>query len=204
MSEQGETPQAAPVEGAAAETPRGGPGYSPVSGEEFDSAKRTLPPAGIVVLGLGAVLLVLAIFAFVQKPHPPGRGVLGTVNAVAINGGSAVLVLANVQFTNGDKSRLWIKGLRARLKTSAGEWTDVAASPADFARYFEAFPALAKGALKPLEVETKIPPGGEAQGSVIFSFPVTAEKFAARQSFQVTIQPYDMHELVLGEPALEK
>jgi hypothetical protein len=197
MSEEEKAPPAAMVEGAPAETPPSGPGYSPVSGEEFDSAKWTLPPAGIIVLGLGAVLLAVAILAFVQKPHPPGRGALGEVNAVEINGGKAVLVLANVQFTNGEKSKLWIKGLRAKLKTSAGEWTDVAASPVDFARYFEAFPSLAKGALAPLAVETKIPPGGEAQGSVIFSFPVTAEKFAARQSFQVLIQPYDMRELVL-------
>ena len=75
--------------------------------------------------------------------------------------------------------------------TDSGELSDEAASAMDFARYFQAFPALKEHALAALPPETKIPPGGQAQGTIVVSFPVTQDGFDKRKSFSVVIQPYD-------------
>ena len=61
----------------------------------------------------------------------------------------------------------------------------------DFERYFQAFPALKDHALSPFIPETKIEPGASFSGTVIVSFPVTADDFTNRRSLTVTIQPYD-------------
>ena len=50
---------------------------------------------------------------------------------------------------------------------------------------------LKKYALAAIPPETKIPPGGQAQGTVVVSFPVKQDVFDKRQSLSVVIQPYD-------------
>jgi hypothetical protein len=69
----------------------------------------------------------------------------------------------------------------------------------DFSRYLQAFPDLQMYATEPLKVETKIPPGGEAQGSVLVAFPITKEQWYARKGLNVTILPYDQKAIVLHE-----
>ncbi|MGH9549961.1 MAG: hypothetical protein ACRD3W_11330, partial [Terriglobales bacterium] len=54
-----------------------------------------------------------------------------------------------------------------------------------------AFPALKENALPALPPETKIPPGGQAQGTIVVTFPVTQAEFDKRKSLSVVIQPYD-------------
>jgi hypothetical protein len=61
----------------------------------------------------------------------------------------------------------------------------------DFERYFQAFPALKEHAIAALTPETKIPPGRETRGTVMFYFPVTTDVFEKRKSISVAIQPYD-------------
>ena len=61
----------------------------------------------------------------------------------------------------------------------------------DFDRYFQAFPTLKEHALNAIPPETKIPPGGQAQGTIVVSFPVTQDGFDKRKSLSVVIQPYD-------------
>ena len=77
------------------------------------------------------------------------------------------------------------------IETGSDKYTDEAASGVDFERYFQAFLALKEHALAPLEPEAMIEPGGEAKGTIIVSFPVTADTFANRKSIKVTIRPYD-------------
>ena len=97
----------------------------------------------------------------------------------------------NVTVHNSGEKTLWIHDIKGVLKTDGGEFTDDAASPVDFARYFEAFPALKEHALEAIPPETKIPPGGQTQGTVVVSFPVTQDGFDKRKSLSVVIQPYD-------------
>ncbi len=60
----------------------------------------------------------------------------------------------------GDKP-LYIKSITAELKTQDNTYTDEAASPSDWDRYFQAYPDLKDHAMKPIAVEDKIPPGAE-------------------------------------------
>jgi len=58
----------------------------------------------------------------------------------------------------------------------------------------------------PLRVETKIPPGAEAKGSVLVAFPITKDQFYARKDLSVSVIPYDQKTIVLHEkgPASKK
>ena len=164
-------------------------------GDEFGTAKRNLPPAKIVAIGIAVVLVVGAIIVFTQS-RPPGSGAIEDVAAVDIPGQSSVLVTINVSLVNGAKKSLYIHTLKATL-TADKDYEDEAASPVDFERYFQAFPALKPHAIQPLTVETKILPGGEAKGTIMVSFPVSMDAFNARKSLSVTIQPYDQLPIVI-------
>ena len=98
----------------------------------------------------------------------------------------------------GDKP-LYIKSITADLKTQSNSYTDEAASPSDYDRYFQAYPDLRDHAMKPLAVETKIPPGAEESGTVIVTFPIDQGSSTARKSLTVTVQPYDQKAIVLKE-----
>jgi hypothetical protein len=164
--------------------------------DEFGTAKRNLPPAKIVGIGLALVLIVGAIVIFTQS-RPTSHGSIDDVTTAEITGQAATMVSLNVTVQNGGEKALWINSIRATLKTDNGEFTDDAASPVDFERYYQAFPALKQHALAPLAVETKVAPGAEAKGTILVSFPVTPDAFNARKELMVTIQPYDERALVL-------
>jgi len=160
-------------------------------GEEFGTAKRNLPPVKIVAIALAAVAVVLAAFAFLQRAKPQGGGSIDNIAAVEIPNQNAVLVAVNVTIHNAGEKPLWIRTIKATLKTDNGELSDEAASAVDFDRYFQAFPALKEHALAALAPETKLQPGNEARGTLVVSFPVTQDAFDKRKSLSVVIQPYD-------------
>ncbi len=160
-------------------------------GEEFGTAKRNLPPPKVLAIALVLVLLVALIIVFASS-RPSGSGSISDVNAVEIPDQNSVLVTINLGVHNGGSKSMWIHNVKATLETAdSHQFTDDAAAPVDFERYFQAFPALKERAIAPLTVETKIPPGADAQGTVVVSFPVTLDAFNKRKSLGVTIQPYD-------------
>ncbi len=161
-------------------------------GDEFGTAKRNLPPTGIVLICLGAVALVVGIFAFVGRAKPQGAGSIDLVSAVDVPGQN--MVLAAITFTLRDtaKTPLWIHTLKATLTTTDGKtFDDNSASAVDFDRYYQAFPALKESVEPPFPPETKLLPGTEKRGTIIVGFKVTKENFDRRKSLTVTIQPYD-------------
>jgi hypothetical protein len=168
-----------------------GPGPGVNIGEEFGTAKRNLPPAKIVAITLAAAAVVLGTLAFLERAKPQGGGSVDNISSTEIPDQHAVLVAVNVTVHNSGEKPLWIHDIKATIKTDGGEFTDVAASAMDFDRYFQAFPTLKQHALAALPPETKIPPGGQAQGTVMVSFPVTQAGFDKRTSLSVVIQPYD-------------
>jgi hypothetical protein len=168
-----------------------GPGPGVNIGEEFGTAKRNLPPAKIVGIVLAAAALLLGIFAFFDRAKPQGGGSVDNIAVAEIPNQNAVLVAVNVTLHNAGEKPLWIHDVKATLKTDAGEFSVVAASAVDYDRYFQAFPTLKERALAALPPETKIPVGGQAQGTVVVSFPVTQDGFDKRKSLSVIIQPYD-------------
>ena len=47
-----------------------------------------------------------------------------------------------------------------------------------------------------MQVETKIPPGGQQKGSVLLSPSITKEQFDARKDATITIEPYDQQSIL--------
>jgi len=181
-----------PPPAANAQTPKPAePRTSFRIGEEFGTAKKNLPPARIVLIGVGIVLVIGAILAILQRPQSSATGSIDQLVSVEIPNQGSVMAAINVSFRNNGVKPFWIHTIRAELETANGTFTDNAASPADFDRYYQAFPALKQYAIRPLEREAKIEPGGQTQGTIIVSFQVTPEGFAGRKTLKVIIQPYD-------------
>jgi len=187
-------PPASPAPTASEPAPSGAMKFD--IGEEFGTAKRNLPPAKIVLIGIAIVLVVGAIMVFTQT-RPTSAGSIDDVAGVEVPNQGTVLAVINVTLHNGGKKAMWIHSMKATLKTDSGEFPDDAASPVDFERYFQAFPALKQHAIEPLKVETKIQPGGEVKGTIMVVFPVTQDAFDKRKSLSVTVQPYDQRPVVI-------
>lgn len=163
-------------------------------GDEFGTAKRNLPPAGIIVIAIALVAVVVGIIAFRERPKPQGSGSIRLVTAVEIPGQKPAMTLAAITFTlrNGTEKPLWIRSLKAELTAAGGHtYEDEAASAVDLDRYYQLFPALKESSEPPLSPETKLPPGTEKAATIMVTFPITKEIFDQRQSLDVTIQPYD-------------
>jgi hypothetical protein len=175
------------------------PGPTIHIGDEFGTAKRNLPPPKIMAIAIAALAAVAAIFIFTQS-RPTSHGSIDDVTAVEVPDQNSVLVAINVTVQNAGKKPLWIHSMKATLKTADNQYSDDAASPVDFERYFQAFPALKAHAIAPLAVETKIQPGGQAQGTIVVSFPVAQYVFSDKRNvLSVTIQPYDQLPLVVSK-----
>jgi len=161
-------------------------------GEEFSGAKRNLPPAGIVLMCLGAVAVIVGVYAYLNRAKPQGAGSIDFVNAVEVVGQNSTMVAITLTLQNAGQRPLWIHTLKARLTTDDDKTLDDdAASAVDFARYFQAFPELKENSQSPLSPETKLPPGSQQKGTIIVNFPVPKDAFDKRKSIAVTIQPYD-------------
>lgn len=160
-------------------------------GDEFGTAKRNLPPAKVVLLAIGGVLIIFAIVAFLQRAKPQGGGSLDNVVAVDLPGQSSVLVALTFTLRNSGQKGLWVHDIKGQLVTGSGESSGDAVSAIDFDRYFQAFPALKEGALQPLVPEDKLQPGQEVKRTVMVSFPVPLDQFNQRKSVSVIVQPYD-------------
>ena len=173
-------------------------GHVPIT-EEFDSAKRTLPP----VVPLAAALLVVLVFiigvAYIFRSKPVAQGQIDQAFAMQQENNTYSMVMMQVTLHNIGDNALYIKEIKASIVTDQGESTDDAAPAVDYGRYLQAFPDLQMYASDPLKVETKIAPGGEAKGSVLVAFPITKEQFYARKDLSVTIVPYDQKSIVLHE-----
>jgi hypothetical protein len=161
-------------------------------GEEFGTAKRNLPPAGIVLICIAAVALIVGIFAFTERAKPQGAGSINFVAAAEVPGQNMILAAITMTLRNTADKPLWIHTLKARLTTADDKiFDDNAASAVDLDRYFQAFPALKESSEPPLSPETKLPAGAAQRGTIIVGFKVTKEAFDRRKSLIVTIQPYD-------------
>jgi hypothetical protein len=168
-----------------------GPGVGIHVTEDMAAPERKLPPAKIVLITLGVLAVVLAIYGFLGRAKPQGAGSLDNIAAIEVPNQNSMLVAITVTLHNSGEKPLWIHTIQGKLKTATNEYSDDAASAVDFDRYFQAFPPLKQNAIAALMPETKIMPGNEARGTVVVSFPVTQAEFDKRQSLSVIIQPYD-------------
>jgi len=132
------------------------------------------------------------VMAILQRPTSASTGKLSDIVSVEVPRQNLVMVAINISIANHGEKPYWIHTIQATLETaSGGKFNDQPASAVDFERYFQAFPDLKEHALSPLLPETKIDVGGQTAGTIIVSFPVSAQDFASRKSLTVKIQPYD-------------
>ena len=181
------SPPAEPA--AAAEPATLGPTIN--IGREYGTGTKNLPPARIVLIVLGVIVVITAVTSLLQRPHSAATGEASDVVAVEIPNQSAVMVAVNVTIDNHGEKPFWVHTIEAAVETDAGNFTDEAASGVDFERYFQGFPALKEHALQPLKREAMVGPGGKFQGTILVSFPVTLDAFSKRKSLSVTVHPYD-------------
>jgi len=177
---------------ASAPAPPSGPVTEFHIGDEFSTAKRTLPPLGVVLISIAIVAVIVGIIAFHERPKPPGAGSITYVAVSEVPNQNIVLVAITLTLRNNAEKPLWIRSLKAQLTTADGHsYEDSAASAVDLDRYFQAFPPLKESSEPPLSPETKLLPGEEKRGTIVVSFHVTKEALDQRKSLTVTIQPYD-------------
>ena len=169
--------------------------------DEFGTAKRNLPPAAPVAIAIVLVAVIVAIIAYTERAKPVAQGGIDAAYFSQPANMPSPMILLEVTLRNvGDKT-LYIKDIKASLKTDQGEQSDEAASASDYDRYLMAYPEL-KGHGTPLQVEMKIQPGAEQKGTVMVSLPITQQQFDARKDLMVTVVPYDQNEIVLREKSV--
>ena len=182
-----------PVPESPPKAAAGGPAY-----DEFGTAKRNLPPAAPVGIAIVVIAVVIGIIAYVNRAKPTAQGSSNGVWFSQPANMSSPMILVEVTVHNVGEKTLYIKDIKAGVKTDQGDQSDDAASASDYDRYLIAYPALS-GHAKPLQVEMKIPPGSEQKGSVMIALPITQQQFDARKDLTVTIERYDQAPLVIHE-----
>src|ERR1039458_7319225 len=69
-------------------------------GDEFGTAKRNLPPAGIVLICLAVVAVIVGIFAFKARQKPQGAGSVDFVAAAEVPGQNMNLAAITMTLRN--------------------------------------------------------------------------------------------------------
>ncbi|MGZ4816253.1 MAG: hypothetical protein ACXVZV_12640 [Terriglobales bacterium] len=165
------------------------PAHVPMS-EEFDRAKWTLPPIGIVLIGLAIVAVVGALLVYTNRAKPVVAGGINSVASVQLPD-NTVMTAVQLNISNATPKQWFIQNIKATVKTEQGEWSDDAATATDSQRYFQAFPALGNAGTQVLKFDQKLAPGQQESGTVVFTFPITMDQFDKRKSLTITIQPFD-------------
>ncbi|MGC2473675.1 MAG: hypothetical protein WA485_05020 [Candidatus Sulfotelmatobacter sp.] len=176
----------------AAATPPAAPAGPTINiGEEYGTAKKNLPPAKIVLIAVGAVLVVVLIASFLKRAKPQGSGSLDNVVAVEIPGQNATMVALTFTLHNGSDKALYIREIQSSLKAPSGDATADAVSAVDFDRYFQAFPDLKTGSQPALSPEVRLEPGETVNRTVIVAYQKTLNEFNQRKGVSVIIWPYN-------------
>jgi hypothetical protein len=165
--------------------------------EEYGTARKNLPPARILLICIAAVAVIVAIYSLTHRAHTVSTGSIDNVTAVQMPGQDAVMVAINVSLENNEDKPIWIKTIQASTDAGGSVQTDDAAPAVDVQRYLETFPELKQHALDLLTAETRINPRSKIVGTIVVSFPVKSDAFAARKSLSVRILPYDELPIVM-------
>lgn len=165
--------------------------------EEYGTARKSLPPAGIVAICVLAVGAIVAIYGFTHKARAQSTGSIDDVVVVPVPGQDMVLTAINISIESQVEKPRRIRSIQVSADVNGNKLSDDAIPAVDARRYFTSFPDLKQHALDLLSLETRVNPGSKMLGTVVASFPVKAEAFAARKSLTVTIAPYDELSIVI-------
>src|SRR5215469_1283623 len=165
--------------------------------EEYGTARKNLPPARILAICIAVVAIIALIYSLTHRAHPLSTGSIDDVLAVPIPGQDETMVAINLSIQNTEPKPIWIKSIQVGTDVGGQHLTDDASPATDVERYFQAMPELKQHALELLTTDKQINPEGKISGTVVVSFPVTPDAFAARKSLTVTVAPYNEVPLVL-------
>ncbi len=168
-------------------------------GEEYGTARKNLPPVGILAICIATVLVIVAAYSLTHKAHALSSGSMDDVTVVAVPGQDMVMVAINVTVQNNSDKPSWIHTIKATLDTGKDKLEDDATPAVDAQRYFQAFPALKQHSMAFLLPEARLDAKSKTSGTVVVSFPVTEEVFNARKSLTVTVTPYDELPVVISK-----
>jgi len=113
----------------------------------------------------------------------------------------AFYVLATVHIHNRLHVPLFINDITGALTAPDGSVvTASAAEKSDLPNLYISFPKLKPLASAPLLRESTIPPGSDAEGMVVFSFPIAADAWTNRKSAAVTVRFYHQGEFTADIP----
>src|ERR1700757_3813962 len=112
-------------------------------GEEFGTAKKSLPSGKILVVAIIVLGIVVFFVSFLKRAKPQASGTLDNVVAVEIPGQNSTMVALTFTIHNTSDKILYVHPLQATVKAPIGDFPPVdAVSAVDFDRYFQAFPRL--------------------------------------------------------------
>jgi hypothetical protein len=174
-----------------ASTPPAPTGPTISIGEEFGTAKKNLPPAKIVLMAIGAVVIVVLIASFLRRAKPQASGTLDNVVAVEIPGQTNTMAALTFTLHNTSDKALYVRSIEAKVTTASGETKADAMAAMDFERYFQAFPPLKEGAQPPLSPETRMEVGDTLKRTILVAFPIAVSDFNQRKSVSVVVWPYN-------------
>src|ERR1051326_249901 len=123
-------------------------------GEEYGTGKENLPPAKLVGIIIGVLVVTIGILAFVFKAKSPANGTIDDVQIADVAEQNTVMLAINVSFKNEGRTEYKMRSIKAELETASGMHDDDhPASAVDFDRYLEAFPGLKTNAMQRLEIK---------------------------------------------------
>ncbi len=166
-------------------------------GEEYGTARKSLPPAGIVAICVAVIAAIVGVYSLTNRAHAVSTGSIDDVVAVPMPGQEMVMVALNISLQNNEQKPTWIKSISVAADVGGNKQTDEASPAVDVQRYFQSLPDLKQHALDLLTPETRVSPGSKIAGTIVVSFPVNSEAFAARKSLTVTVTPYDELPIVI-------
>ena len=161
--------------------------------------ERNLPIFAPWAIALVAIAIGAFLFLRVTKDPPSSSGSITKIFVFQQPGVDRVMVGVEVSVKNETDQGLLVRDVKAKTKVGDDELTDAPAAAAEHERYFKAYPEFKQSDAPPLKFETRVPPGQETRGLLIFGFPVSKEKFDKRSGFEVGIGLYGRPPLVLHQ-----
>jgi hypothetical protein len=165
--------------------------------EEYGTARKNLPPVGILLICVAVVAVIVAAYVLTHRAHTVNAGSIDDVVAVEMPGQEMVMAAVNVSIHNNEEKPIWIKAIQVTADAGGSKQTDDAAPAVDAQRYLQAIPELKQHALNFLTAETQVNAMSKISGTIIVTFPVKADAFAARKSISVSVTPYDELPIVM-------
>ncbi|HEX6806058.1 MAG TPA: hypothetical protein VF133_20455 [Terriglobales bacterium] len=159
--------------------------------EEYGTARKNLPPARILAICIAVVAVIALIYSLTHRAHPLSTGSIDDVVAVPIPGQDETMVAINISVQNTEQKPIWIKSIKASAEVNGQQYSDDASPATDVERYFQAMPDLKQHALELLTTDKQVNPESKISGTIVVSFPVKPDAFAARKSLSVSIMPYN-------------